>query len=94
MIKTSRSLFLATLVCAFPQFSLNFFVQCTKYKAELHFYSISAPIQDELSTQEVNLSGDDEMMSWHWVCRMAFFTGMEGYLDGRRRAYSMVNEIQ
>lgn len=72
-------LFLATLVCAFPcRFPSTFFVQHIKYNTELHFHSISAPINDELSLQEVNLSISSEMMSWYWICETALPTELGG----------------
>ena len=49
-------------LCISLPFFLKFFVLFIKYKAEVHFYSISLPIKVELSPQEVKLSF--EMMSY------------------------------
>ena len=69
-----------------PPFSLKLFVLFIKYKAKLHFHSISVPVKDDLSFQEEKLSFGFEMVSQDWVSEMEFSTELVEY-GGRRWAY-------
>ena len=65
-------------------FSLKFFVIIIKYKADIHLYSISLYIKDELSRQEVNLCVNFEIKSHDWEpdseLPVVSSTQLEGYL--------------